>query len=178
MAFRRTTNSTSVLGNRPNFSRISWGIVTWPLEVIRMFLTPTSKNQYFIIRAMKRLFLLLFFIALPLAADEVARLHALFDKTWETRLRESPMFATSVGRHEFDDKLGSMTPADLERRHAQAKAALAELSAIDRAALPPNELVNADIFRRQLESSVESYELGDDQMPFNADSGFHTAFSR
>jgi uncharacterized protein (DUF885 family) len=130
---------------------------------------------------MKRIFLLfaLLVFALPvLAADEVARLHALFDKTWETRLRESPMFATSVGRHEYDDRLGSMTPADLERRHAQANAALAELSAIDRAALPPNELVNADIFRRQLQNSIESYELGDYQMPFNADSGFHTGFSR
>ena len=36
-------------------------------------------------------------IALPAVADEVARLHALFDKNWETRLRESPTFATSVG---------------------------------------------------------------------------------
>src|SRR5256886_3693202 len=124
------------------------------------------------------LFFAIFAFALPLAADEVASLHALFDKTWETRIRESPMFATSVGRHESDDKLGSMTPADLDRRHAQAKATLAELSAIDRAALPPNELVNADIFRRQIESSIESYELGDYQMPFNADSGFHTGFSR
>ena len=128
---------------------------------------------------MKRLVLLLTLIAMPLAAaDEVARLHALFEKTWETRLRESPMFATSVGRHEFDDRLGSMTPADLERRHAQAKAALAELAAIDRAQLPPAEVVNADIFRRQIENAVESYELGDYQMPFNADSGFHTGFSR
>src|SRR5438094_8756820 len=111
------------------------------------------------------LLLTLLAFALPLAADEVARLHALFDKTWETRIRESPMFATSVGRHELDDRLGSMTPADPERRHAQAKAALAELSATDRAALPPNALVYADIFPRQLESSVESCETGDYQMP-------------
>jgi len=128
---------------------------------------------------MKRALVLLTLFAAPLfAADEVARLHALFDKTWETRLRESPTFATSVGRHEYDDKLGSMTPADLARRHEQAKAALAELDAIDRAALPPAERVNADIFRRQLESSIASYELGDYEMPFNADSGFHTGFSR
>jgi len=128
---------------------------------------------------MNRFLVLLFAFAPSLfAADEVARLHALFDKTWETRLRESPMFATSVGRHEYDDRLGSMTPADLARRHAQAKAALAELDAIDRAKLPPAEVVNADIFRRQLENAVESYELGDYQMPFNADSGFHTGFSR
>jgi uncharacterized protein (DUF885 family) len=128
---------------------------------------------------MKRFLVLLAVFATPVfAADEVARLHALFDRTWETRLRESPTFATSVGRHEYDDKLASMTPADLERRHAQAKAALAELAAIDRAQLPSAEVVNADIFRRQLENGVESYELGDYQMPFNADSGFHTGFSR
>jgi hypothetical protein len=36
------------------------------------------------------------------AADEVKRLHALFDRTWETRLKESPTFATSVGRHARD----------------------------------------------------------------------------
>src|SRR6185436_8543534 len=128
---------------------------------------------------MKRFLFFLLLIAPPLfAADEVARLHALFDKTWETRLRESPLFATSVGRHESDDRLGSMTPADLERRHAQAKAALAELAAIDRGQLPQAEGLNADIFRRQLEQAAESYELGDYQMPFNADSGFHTGFSR
>jgi len=128
---------------------------------------------------MKRLALLLAFFAVPaFAADEVARLHALFDKAWETRIRESPMFATSVGRHELDDKLGSMTPADLERRHAQSKAALAELLSIDRTKLPANDVVNYDMFRRQLENGIESYELGDYQMPFNADSGFHTGFSR
>ncbi|HKS24772.1 MAG TPA: DUF885 domain-containing protein [Thermoanaerobaculia bacterium] len=128
---------------------------------------------------MKRLAFLLVLFAAPLfAADEAARLHALFDKVWETRIRESPMFATSVGRHEFDDKLGTMTPADLERRNAQSKAALAELLAIDRAKLPANDVVNYDMFRRQLENSIESYELGDYEMPFNADSGFHTGFSR
>src|SRR5438094_10579145 len=100
------------------------------------------------------LLLTLLAFALPLAADEVARLHSLFDKTWETRIRESPMFATSVGRHELDDRLGSMTPADLEPRHAQAKAALAELSAIDRAALPLHALVNATLCRRQLDNYI------------------------
>ena len=38
------------------------------------------------------------------AADEVVRLHALFDRAWETQLRENPLFATSVGRHEYDDR--------------------------------------------------------------------------
>ncbi len=117
-------------------------------------------------------------LAVPLHADEIARLHALFDKTWETQLRENPLFATSVGRHEYDDRLPSMTPADLERRNEQRKAALAELQSIGRSSLPADEIVNYDMFRRQLVDGIEGYELGDYQMPFNADSGFHTSFSR
>ena len=117
--------------------------------------------------------------ALPArAADEVKRLHALFDKNWETRLKESPLFATSVGRHEYDDRLPSVTPADLERRQKQRKATLAELAKIDRSKLPAAEKVNYDIFKRQIEEGIESYDFGDYQMPINADSGFHSGFSR
>jgi uncharacterized protein (DUF885 family) len=128
---------------------------------------------------MKRLLVpLLFFAISAHAADEVKRLHALFDRNWEQRLRESPTFATSVGRHEYDDKLGSVTPADLARRQEQRKATLAELLSIDRAKLPVEERVNYDIFQRQVEDGIESYLLGDYQMPINADSGFHSGFSR
>src|SRR2546430_4869518 len=101
------------------------------------------------------------------AADEVVRLHALFDRAWETQLRENPLFATSVGRHEYDDRLPSVTMADLERHHAQTKANLAELAGIDRAKLPPAEVVNYDIFKQRLEDSSASFDLGDYQVPIN-----------
>src|SRR5438874_3551043 len=117
-------------------------------------------------------------LALPAVASEVVKLHAIFDKNWETQLRESPLFATSVGRHEYDDRLPSVTMADLERRHAQTKANLAELAGIDRAKLPPAEVVNYDIFKQRLEDSSASFDLGDYQVPINADSGFHSGFSR
>ena len=98
---------------------------------------------------MKRLLIPLFLLAMSAhAADEVKRLHALFDRNWERRLRESPTFATSVGRHEYDDKLGSVTPADLARRQEERKETLAELLTIDRSKLPAADQVNYDIFRR------------------------------
>jgi uncharacterized protein (DUF885 family) len=128
---------------------------------------------------MRRLFLILL-LALPLHAQttEVKKLHALFDRAWETRLRESPTFATSVGRHEYDDRMPSVTPKDLERRYEEHKRELKELKTIDRSKLPSNEVVNHDMFQRQLDESIEGYELGDYQMPINADSGFHSGFSR
>ena len=130
---------------------------------------------------MKRLSILvaLLFLSIPaLAADEVSKLHDLFDRAWETRLREDPLFATSVGRHEYGDRLPSMAFADMQRGTAETKALLAELAAIDRSALPPMEAVNYDIFQRQLENGIAGFEMGEYQMPFNADSGFHTGFSR
>jgi uncharacterized protein (DUF885 family) len=128
---------------------------------------------------MRRLLILLA-LALPIHAEtaDVKKLHALFDRAWETRLRESPLFATSVGRHEYDALMPSVTPQDLARRNEQRKRELRELKAIDRAKLPPNETVNYDMFRRQLEESIEGYDLGDEEMPINADSGFHSGFSR
>ncbi|MFP5287457.1 MAG: DUF885 domain-containing protein, partial [Thermoanaerobaculia bacterium] len=42
----------------------------------------------------------------------------------------------------------------------------------------PDDAVNYDIFRRQLENRLKDYELGDYQMPFNSDSGFHIGFAR
>src|SRR5947209_1426939 len=129
--------------------------------------------------SMKRLLIpLLLFAMSAQAQDEAKRLHALFDRNWEQRLRESPQFATSVGRHEYDDRLGSVTPADLARRQEQRKATLKELLAIDRSKLPEGDRVNYDIFKRQVEQGIESYELGDYQMPINADSGFHSGFAR
>ncbi len=116
--------------------------------------------------------------ALPNAADEVTKLHALFDREWEERLKASPMFATSVGRHEYNHLLPSMAPADLERRYNRARATLKELEGIERAKLPAAEVVSYDMFREQLQENITGYELGDDQIPFNADSGFHSSFSR
>ncbi|HET7711328.1 MAG TPA: DUF885 domain-containing protein, partial [Thermoanaerobaculia bacterium] len=117
-------------------------------------------------------------ISVPLFAAGEKRLHALFDRAWEEDLRDRPLFATSVGRHEYNDRLPSVTPADLKRAADRAATNLAELKRIDRATLSPSERANYDIFQRQLEDDIAGYRLGDYQIPINADSGFHTSFSR
>jgi uncharacterized protein (DUF885 family) len=114
----------------------------------------------------------------PVAADEASQLQDLFAREWELRLKEDPLQATSVGRHEYNALLPSVSMADLERRVKANRAFLAELDKIDRAKLSPEDAVNYDMFRRQLQNRLTDFELGDYQMPFNADSGFHTGFAR
>jgi uncharacterized protein (DUF885 family) len=99
-------------------------------------------------------------------ATAAQQLHALFDREWEVHLKEDPLFATAVGRHEYDDRLPSTTFADLERRSDLWRGMLTELAGIDRAALTGEDPVSYDIFQRELLDRVADFSLGGYQMPF------------
>jgi uncharacterized protein (DUF885 family) len=106
------------------------------------------------------------------------RLHHLFDREWQARLEEYPLFATSVGVHDHDDRLPAMTLEDLKRRDGLWRGFLAELESIPTADLTPEDRINASIFKDQLEDRIVEYHFGAYQIPLNADSGFHTSFAR
>jgi uncharacterized protein (DUF885 family) len=112
----------------------------------------------------------------PAATDPVARLHDLFDREWAWRLRESPEFATSVGVHDWDDKLSDVSLANQARQVEDTKRFRAELAQVDRAALPAEEQANYDIFATQLDQRVESFRFGEQYLTLNADSGFYSGF--
>ena len=114
------------------------------------------------------------------AADggAAAALHDLFAREWEVRMRENPLYATSVGRHEYDDRLPDVTPETLAREADEAQGFLDELATIDRDALGTQDRVSYDIFASQLRDGIKSYQFGSWQIPINADSGFHIGFSR
>jgi uncharacterized protein (DUF885 family) len=116
--------------------------------------------------------------AAPATGDAAARLHDLFSREWEFRLQASPLFATSTGRHDYDDRLPSADPAELARQADATRGFLAELAAIDPAGLDEQDRINYRIFKRQLEGRVSEYEFGADEIPIVSDSGFHTEFSR
>lgn len=111
-------------------------------------------------------------------ADEAARLHDLFDREWEARLKASPMFATSVGRHEYDHLLGSASLESMQKEVETARRFLAELATIDESKLGDDDRVSHQMFRRQLEHRIRDFEIGDYVFPINADSGFHMGFAR
>jgi len=112
------------------------------------------------------------------ATTPAVRLHDLFDREWQVRLREDPLFATSVGVHDYDDRLPSMTLDDLKRRDDLWRDFLAELQAIPTSALSEEDRISALIFRDQLEDRISDFHFGAYQIPMNADSGFQTDFAR
>ncbi len=106
------------------------------------------------------------------------RLQDLFDREWQARLAEDPLLATSVGVHDYNHLLPSMTLEVLARHDQLWRGFLEELDAFEVAALSEVDRINHRIFRDQLEDRISGFRFGAYRIPLNADSGFHTAFAR
>ncbi len=105
-------------------------------------------------------------------------LHSLFAKEWEFRLRADPLFATSTGRMDWNDKLPEFGLAAAKRSHDFYKTLLSALDTIPIELLGGMDRVSYDVFRVEGQHNVDSFETGGYLMPVNSDSGFHMYFPR
>jgi uncharacterized protein (DUF885 family) len=102
--------------------------------------------------------------ATPPASGESERLHRLFDRFWEDKLRGNPEFATYTGFPGHNDRWSDFSPAGIERRQALAREQLKAAQAIDRSRLAAEEQVDLDLFRRRLETQIEGFSFPAEQM--------------
>jgi uncharacterized protein (DUF885 family) len=88
------------------------------------------------------------------AIPAVETLHALFDAAWERDLRDDPLRATWQGDPRYNDRWPDVSIAALEARQRADAETLAALRRIDRAALPPAEQLNHELFEREYAQRV------------------------
>lgn len=114
----------------------------------------------------------------PAAAQQSApeRLQTLFADDWEWRLRNSPLFATSLGDTRYSHELGEVGLEAVERRRAYNRAFVERLEAIPRDSLSPADRVNYDILLRGKREGLEEARLGLHLIPITNREGFHTFF--
>ena len=106
----------------------------------------------------------------------VAELHQLFDDDWELTLKENPIFATTLGDNRYSHLLPVVSVAHSEELNQNNKDFLTRLEAIDRSALPKNEKLNYDIYKRLTEDTVESADFKSYLRPITNRGGFHISF--
>ncbi len=100
-------------------------------------------------------------------ADMTSDFRALLEEHWEWTLASSPVLASRLGDRRYNDQWPDDSPAGFERRHNEARDFLRRVYAIERSALPPDEQLNYELFRRQLQDSVDAYPFGGHQLPFS-----------
>jgi uncharacterized protein (DUF885 family) len=104
-------------------------------------------------------------------------LHALFDAEWERLLRENPVTATYIGDHRYDDRWPDLTPEGLQAAYDGDKAVIAALDRIDPQALTAEDQLNRDLFRRQYQASIDTYDYGAQYTPLSQQSGLASLHS-
>ena len=114
----------------------------------------------------------------PLRAQSASqRANALIDEYWQFQLRENPLLATSSGDHRYDDRLPSMTLADLQRRAVAMREMLQRLKQLDPSALSADERVSYEMMERELVLADEAFAVKRHLIPLTVDDGFHIAFA-
>ena len=107
-----------------------------------------------------------------------AELHQLFADEWERRLQRDPLFASSRGVTEYNDRLPNMSTAARQTALEEDLRFLERLEAIDRTALSPDDQTNHDLFEFVVGHRVVLAGYRPFRMPFTSDSGFHIRIQR
>lgn len=106
-----------------------------------------------------------------------APLQQIYDDAWEFRLRENPLFATTVGVHKYNDRLPPAGIEDVERRAEYWQGVLESLDGYSRDSLQDTERINYDIFRRQVEDRLSEFGFKEYLIPLTSETGFHTSLT-
>ena len=114
------------------------------------------------------------FAAVPALAAPSDELSALFDAYWAFEMREDPFAATSAGVFAHNHEVPAVAPADYARRTKQREAFMAELGAIDLAAVSDDERLSADLLRFILKHDIARAPFKAWRIPILADTGFHS----
>src|SRR5262245_1147223 len=114
------------------------------------------------------------FAQMPPVADRVAKQNALFEKFYQTGLKNFPERATAFGDYRYNSQLGQASLAEIARQHAEADNFLARLKAIPTNGMSDPDLLSHRIMQHQLDREDVNYALKNYEMPVNQQNGVHT----
>ncbi len=103
-----------------------------------------------------------------------AQLRAIYTEEWKWRLEQFPNREDDTKA--VADHLPKEDPATQDMRQHYWEDVLRKLKGIPRAQLSPDEQVNYDIYRREIEDFVADQKFRDFEMPANSDTAFWTNF--
>ena len=100
-------------------------------------------------------------------ASDSDRLNRLFTVSWDQRMHDAPEFATMVGYPGLNDKWPDSSWDAIQRRKLEAKQRLDVVKSINRQKLSKDEQPSFDMFRRDLEESIEGQVFPNELLPIS-----------
>lgn len=114
----------------------------------------------------------------PRREDACRNLYGLIEREWEWRIRNHPELATYLGLPGRNDRWTDHSMEAIERRRADRRALLRELSAHERDDLPEEHRLTYDLFRRELEMEVEGQRFPSQYLPVDQMDGIQKSIAQ
>jgi uncharacterized protein (DUF885 family) len=121
---------------------------------------------------------LLLSAALPAHADSGAEVKSLVDEYWAMVMKESPIYASSLGIDDYANDVGDYSLAGRDRYANASATILKKLEAVDASQLNPSYKIEYGILKRTLEENVEANRYGQRSINFSTYSGWHQKLCR
>jgi len=94
-------------------------------------------------------------------------LQAVLDEHWKWFLSINPVYATSLGVRDYDERIGDVSLAEQDREAAAAQVFVDRLAAIPDAGLTPAERTNKGVLTWLLKGQIEGNRYGERMMLFS-----------
>ncbi len=104
-------------------------------------------------------------------ADATTDFNALLDEHWQWTLENSPVMASMMGDRRYNREWTDSSLQAIDERHKETREFLRRAYAIDRTALGPDDQLNYELFRRQLQDEVDEHQFNGHLMPFSQRGG-------
>lgn len=105
----------------------------------------------------------------PMAAFAAASddFSVLMHQAWEAQLANDPVFASQLGDRRYNDRWADRSIEAINAAQAQQRDFLRRVYAIDRNALAANDQLNYELFRRELQYTVDEFQFNGHLLPFS-----------
>ncbi len=117
---------------------------------------------------------LLLLTSSPLLADASSDFKTLLDEHWAAHTANNPVESSMNGDRRYNDQWSDQSLDGIEQRHLQTQEFLRRVYAVDRDALSADDQLNYELFRRQLQDSVDAYQFNGHLIPFEHSGGIQT----
>ncbi len=114
---------------------------------------------------------LLLIVGISAHADPGEDFVTLLNDAWEWQLNEYPVFASRLGDRRNNDQWTDISLDAIARRYEEERVFLRRLRVIDSSQLSVDDQLNYDLFRRELESSIDAHEFKNYLMPMSQRGG-------
>jgi uncharacterized protein (DUF885 family) len=109
-------------------------------------------------------------------ADAGLKLQECVDEYWEYYLRQNPLFATYIGDHRYDDRIGDISDESLAAQSNYCEDLSGRLKEIEERDISPEDRLNLRILKRTLSDHVRLYHFKAHYIALNHLTGPHIDF--